>query len=118
MIAVTTLLGKLTALTIKPRRLATVVLAVLIGYALFVAPDDSGDVNDVKPMFGESCKFTVTVSSLNVRSGPSEGDPVISAVTSGQLVVATDTVRNGFRELSPGYWAADRYLAPRTGNSC
>lgn len=113
-----TLLGTLTGLVTRPVRLLTVVLVVIVGYAFVTTPAAEGPLDGVRPVFGESCSFLVAASSLNIRSGPSESEPVIATMDGDQPLIATGRVQDGFRELSPGYWAADRFLTPRPGNSC
>jgi uncharacterized protein YgiM (DUF1202 family) len=64
------------------------------------------------------CTMTVTVQSLNVRSGPGSREPVVATLAEGAVVSANLTTRNGYRELGPDRWAAQQYLRPEPGSDC
>ncbi len=64
------------------------------------------------------CRVEVAVDSLNVRSAPSTTAPVVQSLTQGDLQPATNTVQDGFRELSQGRWAWAAYLTTVPGSTC
>jgi uncharacterized protein YraI len=59
----------------------------------------------------------VTTAALNMRSGPSLGDRVITVMPAGAVVTLTGESRNGFRSVTwSGFsgWASSDWLAVRT----
>lgn len=56
----------------------------------------------------------VTTFSVNLRSGPSTGQPVIRVIAKGVAVNITDRVQNGYRyifmKFGPGGWVIDSAL--------
>lgn len=56
-----------------------------------------------------------STTSLNVRSGPSTGYPVIYTLYAGQQV-EVDFCGSGWCKLDRGGYASDRYLVPAYGN--
>lgn len=62
------------------------------------------------------CQVQVTADILNVRSGPSTSDKVVSTLKTGSTQAATKTTKNGFRELSSGHWASGDFLKPVSGS--
>lgn len=56
----------------------------------------------------------VTTSNVNLRSGPSTGQPVIRVIAKGVTVDITDRVQNGYRYIfmhfGPGGWVIDSAL--------
>ncbi|MBB3662016.1 MULTISPECIES: SH3 domain-containing protein [Prauserella salsuginis group] len=64
------------------------------------------------------CSMTVEADALNVRSGPSTGDEIVDKLEQDAETDATTEVRDGFRKLADGEWAADDFLEPADGASC
>ena len=64
------------------------------------------------------CTVTVTADRLSVRSSPDGNASVVTTYKKGAVVSADRTVRNGFRQLQPGYWAAQAYLDPTWDSDC
>lgn len=64
-----------------------------------------------------SCMLTVTADALNVRDAPSLHGTVLRQLKHGTKVAAEQQVRNGYRKISSGHWAAQRFLKP-VGNKC
>jgi uncharacterized protein YraI len=87
---------------------AAVVLAVIV---LSTGQDRQTDGS-------RQCTMRVTAEALNVRSGPSSSDPVVEILAAGAEVSADPTIRNGYRQLGPGRWAAQQYLEPTPGSNC
>jgi uncharacterized protein YraI len=84
-------------------------------YAAFLAPGSS-----VPPHPGPVIGKAVVAVVLNLRAGPSTGDPVLRAMPKGALVDVTDTVVDGFRYVyhnGTGGWAFAQFLAPAGGES-
>ncbi|GAA1207983.1 SH3 domain-containing protein [Prauserella alba] len=67
---------------------------------------------------GDGCTMTVDADVLNVRSGPSTGDEVVGSLEQDAETDATTEVRDGFRKLADGEWAAEDFLEPVDGASC
>jgi hypothetical protein len=61
---------------------------------------------------------TVTADQLSVRSSPDGNASVVRTYSKGAVVSADRTTRNGFRQLQPGYWAAQEYLNPTWDSDC
>jgi hypothetical protein len=91
--------------------------AVVVGaFLLFAAHNDqSGGTG-----FAASgpCMVTVTADQLNVRSSPDDNATVVQIFSKGAVVSADQTIRNGYRQLTPGRWAAREYLDPTPGSNC
>lgn len=91
--------------------------AVVVGaFLLFAAHNDqTGGTR-----FGASgpCMVTVTADQLNVRSSPDDNATVVQTFSKGAVVSADQTIRNGYRQLTPGRWAARDYLDPTPGSNC
>ncbi len=64
------------------------------------------------------CMMTVTADQLNVRSSPDNNATVVQTFPKGAVVSADQTIRNDFRQLTPGRWAAREYLNPTPGSDC
>jgi SH3-like domain-containing protein len=71
---------------------------------------------DGHPENGLGCdSYAVTTSNVNLRSGPSTGQPVIRVIAKGVAVDITDRVQNGYRYIyihfGPGGWVIDSALS-------
>ncbi|MGH3816057.1 MAG: SH3 domain-containing protein [Pseudonocardiaceae bacterium] len=86
---------------------AAVVLAVIV-----LSTGQERETDGSRP-----CTMRVT-DALNVRSGPGSSDPVVDTLAEGEVVSADPTIRNGYRQLGPGRWAAQQYLEPTSGSNC
>jgi uncharacterized protein YgiM (DUF1202 family) len=64
------------------------------------------------------CMVTVTADQLNVRSSPDDNATVVQTFSKGAVVSADQIIRNGYRQLTPGRWAAREYLDPTPGSDC
>ena len=93
--------------------------AVALGIVLLVAAHNSGTTSS-STAAGASrpCTVTVTADRLSVRSSPDGNASVVTTYRKGEVVSADRTVRNGFRQLQPGYWAAQAYLDPTWDSDC
>jgi hypothetical protein len=58
------------------------------------------------------CRVQVTAETLPTRSDADSGAGKVSELKRNQLVGATPTVRNGYRQLADGNWALSQYLQP------
>lgn len=96
------------------KRWPWVVGAVLVLYVLAVNPTRDSAVGG-EPL---SCTMTVTADVLNVRSGPGTDNRVVSKLAKGDVVPADQAVSNGFRQLGPRRWAAQRYMDQVPGCNC
>ncbi|GGM59255.1 hypothetical protein GCM10012275_33030 [Longimycelium tulufanense] len=101
-----------------------VIVAVALGavaLALVASPRD-GKQNEPNPVSPASernqCEFRVTADLLNVRSGPGTGERVVDTLRNNMLVAATDQTERGFRKLSEGRWASEKFLRAAPGNAC
>jgi uncharacterized protein YraI len=86
--------------------------AVVLIVLVLVTGQDSGANGSL------SCAMEVTANTLNVRSGPGTDNPVVDTLSAGAVVQAERTTSNGFRQLGPNRWAAQRYLDLTPGSNC
>ncbi|KID32625.1 SH3 domain-containing protein [Prauserella rugosa] len=104
-----------------PKR-ALIILAALIAVIVLYAVTGGELSSEAEGSGGESgsgeCTMVVDADALNVRSGPSTGDPVVDSLEQDSETEATGEVRDGFRKLAEGRWAADDFLQPADGSSC
>ncbi|MGH3866957.1 MAG: SH3 domain-containing protein [Pseudonocardiaceae bacterium] len=92
--------------TTKKQRYVVGGVVVVGAFLLFAAHNDQG------------CTVTVTADQLKVRSSPDNNAAVVQTFTKGEVVSADRTILNGFRQLTPGHWAAREYLNPTPGSDC
>ncbi len=99
------------------KRWQWVVGVVVVLYVLTLSPalNPARDSAAGEPL---SCTMKVTADILNVRSGPGTDNRVVGRLAEGDLVPADRTISNGFRQLRPGRWAAQRYLDQVPGCNC
>ncbi|WP_028662094.1 SH3 domain-containing protein [Saccharomonospora saliphila] len=103
-----------------PKR-ALIVVAVAFGLALIYTTGseqreseaESGGSGDAA-----GCRVTVTADVLNVRAGPGTGHDIVGKYTEDAETDATTEVREGFRRIAEGRWAADEFLTPTDGADC
>ncbi|MBR8837513.1 MAG: hypothetical protein DSM106950_26775 [Stigonema ocellatum SAG 48.90 = DSM 106950] len=55
-------------------------------------------------------------SCLNVRTGPSFGNPVVTCISNGALLKPVVRYRNGFAELSSGNWVSAQWISTTPGS--
>lgn len=67
---------------------------------------------------GAGCRVSVTADLLNVRSGPNLDADVIGRFARDAETDATTKVANGYRKITDGRWASDKYLRPVDGARC
>jgi hypothetical protein len=97
---------------------------VVLGIVLLITAHNnetpSGGATSSSTAAGASrpCTVTVTADRLSVRSSPDGNASVVTTYRKGAVVSADRTVRNGFRQLQPGYWAAQAYLDPTWDSDC
>jgi hypothetical protein len=97
--------------------------AVVLGIVLLVSAHNSeppSGTTSSSTAAGASrpCMVTVTADQLSVRSSPDGNASVVKTYSKGAVVSADRTTRNGFRQLQPGYWAAQEYLNPTPDSDC
>jgi uncharacterized protein YgiM (DUF1202 family) len=91
--------------------------AVALGaFLLFAAHKDQSGSTGAGT--SRPCTVTVTADQLNVRSSPDNNAAVVQTFAKGEVVSADRTILNGFRQLTPGHWAAREYLNPTPGSDC
>lgn len=95
------------------KRWMWIVAVVVVVYVLALNPPRDSVAGE-----SVSCTMKVTADVLNVRSGPGTDNRVVGRLTEGDLVPANWTITNGFRQLGPGRWAAQRYLNQVPGCNC
>ncbi|OLT47711.1 hypothetical protein BJF85_15095 [Saccharomonospora sp. CUA-673] len=98
-----------------------IILAALIAVIVLYAVTGGELSSEAEGSGGEGsgeCSMVVEADSLNVRSGPSTGDPIVDSLAEGAETDATDEVQVGFRKLDEGRWASDDFLEPADGASC
>lgn len=64
------------------------------------------------------CRVTVIADVLNVRSAPALDAPIIGKFNRDAETDADKVVENGFRKLAENRWAAEEFLAPKSGYDC
>lgn len=95
---------------------AGVVLLCLVLNAEKKSEADDEDGGSANP--GTICRMVVDADVLNVRSEASKDAPIVGTLTNGQEVTAEDKKDNGFRKLSEGRWAFDKYLHQADTSEC
>ncbi len=95
-------------------------VVIVIGLLLtLLSIIDRGGLGDVTPVVqGPACSFTVNGDAVNVRSDASAASPSVQRLERGQIVTATKTVTNGFRQMANGTWVLDGLLTPVPGSTC
>lgn len=93
-----------------------IVIGALVVVAVLFFVQNGKNGNAQSGSGGGGCQVQVTADILNVRSGPSTSDQVVSTLRTGSTQAATKTTENGFRELSAGHWAAEDFLKPVSGS--
>ncbi len=64
------------------------------------------------------CRVEVTGTEVNVRTAPTTASPVVAVLRRGELRPATQTVRDGFRQLDEDQWVAEQFVTPVSGTTC
>ncbi|GAA3842533.1 hypothetical protein GCM10022243_06190 [Saccharothrix violaceirubra] len=70
------------------------------------------------PREAASCRVAVVADVLNVRSGPSDAQPVVATLRRDAVVAAERQVVDGFRLLGDGRWVKDEYVLPTSDSAC
>ena len=92
---------------------------LLIGVVLAtVALIERGGIDEARADGSTGCQVEVTTDQLNVRAGPAQETELVGALARGELLDATTTVTDGFRELEDGSFVADQFLTPVPGTAC
>ncbi|PRX43304.1 hypothetical protein B0I33_11637 [Prauserella shujinwangii] len=94
-----------------------IIVAVLAGVVLIYALG-SGERPSEAESGSAGCRVAVTADVLNVRSGPGLGHGIVGKFQQNAETDAEPLVRNGFRKLAEGRWAADEFLDPVDGARC
>ncbi len=72
----------------------------------------------VEEVAAHECKVTVVADVLNVRSGPSDTQPIVATMPRDAVVRAEPRVENGFRLLADGRWVKDEFVMPTSDSTC
>lgn len=85
---------------------------VLVGVVVLTAEHEE------EPSKTPRCEVEVTADVLNVRGGAGTRFDVLDRLREGDRIEAMPVVRNGFRQLAEGRWAASRYLVVTERSGC
>ncbi len=97
-------------MAIPNQRLWVIGGVVLVGVVLLSGEREGGDGREE-----ERCDVEVTADVLNVRDGAGTDFDVVDQLRDGETIEATPIVRNDFRQLSEGRWAAAQFLVVTDG---
>lgn len=100
-----------------PKR-TLIIVAVLAGVAYVYALGSDQRSSNAETGAPPACRVTVTADILNVRAGPGMDAEIVGKLKQNTETDAQPLVRNGFRELAEGRWAADEFLEPVDGARC
>ncbi len=94
-----------------------VVAGVLVTAGLMYVANEGRKLG-VEEVAAHECKVTVIADILNVRSGPSDNEPIVATMPRDAVVRAEARVENGFRLLSDGRWVKDEFVMPTSDSTC
>lgn len=92
-----------------------IVVALVVGVLLIYLVGSGKHESQAQGSSPAPCQVVVTADILNVRAEPDLAATVVGQFERDTQTGAGTEVRNGYRKLADGRWAAERYLRPVGG---
>jgi len=100
---------------LSKRMLIVIGLLVVVALMLIVQNNKKSGAQPGGATSTGACQMQVTADVLNIRSGPDDTATVVGKLSTGAVTAGTNTVQNGYRELSTGHWASNQFLKTLSG---